>query len=255
MFLVAYQRQVWSRGGSTDQSIFLSLPEEEWPHDLSNVVQSEVEGESRKVHIVSILTEQESSIDFTKFSSWRILIRVTAYILRVVWNLRANCHKNNASEENNLKPKEELLSPEELESAENHWIKESQKSLKDRLMKEEFKESKSLHRFRWHRPSWWPRRQCLGVLRKQASRVTTQRTLDIAPHNVPRTPVWTHSNSNNGSEDKRKVLDLAKSVKFKCVFCREIQAKVESQVMADLPERRMNVVPRSTMNTNGKTEN
>ena len=33
-----------------------------------------------------------------------------------------------------------------------------------------------------------------------------------------------------------KTQDLVKSVKFKCVFCREIQAKVESQVMADLPE-------------------
>ena len=33
-----------------------------------------------------------------------------------------------------------------------------------------------------------------------------------------------------------KAHDLAKSVKFKCVFCPEIQAKVESQVMADLPE-------------------
>ena len=118
---------------------FLCLPEEEWPHDSLNVDQSEVEGESRKVHTVSIHTEEESSVDCTKFSSWQRLISVTGYIVRVVWNLRANCHKNKAPEENNMKPKEGLLSPEHLESAENHWIKESQKSLKDRLMKEELK--------------------------------------------------------------------------------------------------------------------
>ena len=118
---------------------FLCLPEEEWPHDSSNVDQSEVKGESRRVHTVSIHTKEESPIDCTKFSSWRRLIRVTAYILRVVWNLHASCHKNKAPEENKMKPKEGPLSPEELESAENHWIKESQNSLKDRLMKGELK--------------------------------------------------------------------------------------------------------------------
>ena len=30
--------------------------------------------------------------------------------------------------------------------------------------------------------------------------------------------------------------NLAKSIKFRCVVCREIRARVESQVMADLPQ-------------------
>ena len=33
--------------------------------------------------------------------------------------------------------------------------------------------------------------------------------------------------------------DLAKSVKFRCKFCRQMEAKVESQVMADLPKCRL----------------
>ena len=33
--------------------------------------------------------------------------------------------------------------------------------------------------------------------------------------------------------------DLVKSVKLRCVVCREIEAKVEAQVMADLPQRRL----------------
>ena len=61
---------------------FLRLPEEELLQDSSNVDQSEVEGESRRVHTVSIHTKEESPIDCTKFSSWRRLIRVTASILR-----------------------------------------------------------------------------------------------------------------------------------------------------------------------------
>lgn len=33
--------------------------------------------------------------------------------------------------------------------------------------------------------------------------------------------------------------NLAKKVKFRCVFCREMEAKAESQVMTDLPECRL----------------
>ena len=38
-----------------------------------------------------------------------------------------------------MKPKEGPLSPQELQKAEDHWIKESQKSFSDRLRKGEFK--------------------------------------------------------------------------------------------------------------------
>ena len=36
-----------------------------------------------------------------------------------------------------------------------------------------------------------------------------------------------------------KVHDLAKSIKFRCVFCREMEHQVESQIMADLPKHRL----------------
>ena len=36
-----------------------------------------------------------------------------------------------------------------------------------------------------------------------------------------------------------KAHDLAKTVKFRCVFCREMQAKAEYQIMAELPECRL----------------
>ena len=124
----------WKKGPK-----FLRLPEKEWPKDPSTVDQPEVEEESRKIHTMSVQTKAENPIDCSKFSSWRKLLRVTAYTLRLVWNLRASCSKNKAQEENVMEPKEGPLSPEELENAENSWTKESQKSLKDRLMKGELK--------------------------------------------------------------------------------------------------------------------
>ena len=223
---------------------FLCLPEEEWPQDSSNVDQSEVEGESRKIHTVSIPAKEESPIDCTKFSSWRRLLRVTAYILRLVWNLRANCNKNKAPEENNMKPKEGPLSPEELESAENHWIKESQKSLKDRLMKGKLKNlspytdsdgivrvggraDNALVSYETKHPALLPREHWISLL------------ITRHVHQCGHTAIATTVAKTRKKFWILKAHDLAKSVKFKCVFCRGMQAKVESQVMADLPECRL----------------
>ena len=223
---------------------FLCLPEEEWPQDSPNVDQSKVEGESRKIHTVSIYTKEESPIDCTKFSSWRRLLRVTAYILRLVWNLCASYNKNKAPEENNMKPKEGPLLPEDLESAENHWIKESQKSLKDRLMKGEFKNlspytdsdgivrvggraNNALVSYETKHPALLPKEHWISLL------------ITRHVHQCGHTAIATTVAKTRKKFWILKAHDLAKSVKFKCVFCREMQAKVDSHVMADLPECRL----------------
>jgi len=46
-------------------------------------------------------------------------------------------------EKNEMKPIDGPLSPQELQQAENHWIKESQKNLSDRLRKGELKKLSS----------------------------------------------------------------------------------------------------------------
>ena len=46
-----------------------------------------------------------------------------------------------------MKSRDGPLSSQELQHAENHWIKESQKILSDRLRKRRIKEAQSLHRF------------------------------------------------------------------------------------------------------------
>ncbi|XP_068675570.1 uncharacterized protein [Montipora foliosa] len=118
---------------------FFRLPENEWPQDSLSNDQPKVEEECRKVHNVCVQTKVEHPINFQKFSSWRKLVRVTAYMLRLIWNLRAQRHNKTHPEENDMKPKEGPLLPEELQEAEHHWIKESQKSLSDRLKKGELK--------------------------------------------------------------------------------------------------------------------
>ena len=118
---------------------FLCLPENQWPQDWSNNDQPEVEEECRKVNNVCAQIKAEHSINCQNFSSWRRLIRVTAYTLRLIWNLRAQRHNKTHPEENHMKPNEGPLSPQELQNAEDHWIKESQKSFSDRLRKGEFR--------------------------------------------------------------------------------------------------------------------
>ena len=64
---------------------------------------------------------------------------MTAYVLRFLWNLRTHC-RNRTQEETDVKPKNGPLSPQELQCSENNWIKETQKTLKDRLRKGDLKE-------------------------------------------------------------------------------------------------------------------
>ena len=114
---------------------FLRLPESEWPQDSPVADEAEVKTEHRKVHIVGEQIDTQTPIDCKKFSNWRRLIRVTAYTLRFVRKLRARGHKGAAEERKTLKSDDGPLSPEELKDAETHWLKRSQKTLRNRLNK------------------------------------------------------------------------------------------------------------------------
>ena len=222
---------------------FLRLPKEEWPQDSSNVDEPEVAKECRKVYSVCMQSKVEHPIDSQKFSSWRRLVRVTAYVLRFLWNLRTHC-RNRTQEETDVKLKNGPLSPQELQCAENNWIKEAQKKLKDRLRKGDLKElspytdpddivrvggraDKALVSFETTHPALLPREHWVSLL--------------IMRH----VHQYGHSGVAATVAKARKKFwilrahDLAKSVKFRCVVCRELAATVESQVMAELPDFRL----------------
>ena len=140
-----------------------------------------------------------------------------------------------------MKPKEGPLLPKELEEAEHHWIKESQKSLSDCLKKGElkkfspYKESdgivrvggqvdKALVSYQTRHPALIPREHRISLL------ITHQ------VHRCGHTAVAATVAKTRRTFWILKAHDIAKSVKFRCVFCREMQVMAESQVMAKLPE-------------------
>ena len=67
-----------------------------------------------------------------KFSSWRRLIRVTAYVRRFIQKCRKQKDEENPNNDRIL-PNERSLSPQELQESELFWIKEAQKCLADRV--------------------------------------------------------------------------------------------------------------------------
>ena len=112
----------WQRGPE-----FLRLHEHEWPADSSTVENGEVEQEIRKSQKLCTVKETTASpIDCTRFSSWRRLVRVTAYVFRFYRNLKARVKKRKAEKPDNQR--NSCLSVKELEESETYWIKQNQKN-------------------------------------------------------------------------------------------------------------------------------
>ena len=72
---------------------FLYMPEEDWPEAIAVTDKAEVSKECRKVQAVfqlqNIAVMLQQAIDCKRFSKWRSLIRVTAWMIRFVDNLKA----------------------------------------------------------------------------------------------------------------------------------------------------------------------
>ena len=227
----------WQKGPS-----FLRLPESEWPQDATAADQREVEREQRAVHLVFEGNKGQLPLDCKKFSSWKRLVRVTAYTSRFVWNLRA--HWRNRLANQACKLKDGPLSNEELQSAEKMWVKDLQTGLKNRLSKGEFKNlspytdqegivrvggrvEKALVSYDNKHPVLLPGDHWI-------SRLIIQHVHQCGHAGVAATVAK--------SRKKYWIIrahDLAKTIKFRCVVCREVAAKVETQVMADLPPNRL----------------
>ncbi len=218
---------------------FLQLPENQWPEEVSNAYEEqEIDTEQRKVKIVLNFasTKAEEVMNIKKFSSWRRLIRVTAYVRRFI----QRCRKQKDEES----PNERSLSPQELQESELFWIKEAQKSLADRVTKGEFK---SLTPFRDEGDIL---RVGGRVSKADVSYDTKHPVLLPSSHWISLLIVrQAHQFGHNGvaattAKTRRKYWivkanDLAKSVKYKCVFCKSMTQNLETQFMADLPDIRL----------------
>ena len=108
------------------------LTQEQWPEDQVQPNQKAVDNEKRKVKTVLNLMSTDV-IDCKKFSSWRRLVRVTAYVFKIIQILKAKIKKGTLPED------EVSLSPAQLNEAEKYWIKRAQRSLLPKLKRENLK--------------------------------------------------------------------------------------------------------------------
>ena len=221
----------WQKGPE-----FLNQPEEEWPaQQVMAVDLQEVEKECRKTEVVMTIVTVSSVIDPTKFSKWKRLVRVTAWILRYVHNLRSK-----------RKPEEKLnpLTVDELQRSEEFWIKTAQRELHERVKKEEFnmlspftdekeiirvggRADKAIVTYDSKHPVHLPKNHHVSYL-------ITKETHDTNHTGVATTTALT----------RRKfwiigVQKLAKSIKKKCIYCKKSHPQIQSQFMAELPQIRL----------------
>ena len=217
---------------------FLRLPEEQWPVEGVQPDPVAIDVEKRRVKQVLHVTEAQV-IDCSKFSSWRKLVRVTAFVLRFVRNLKSKVQKK----WDDTTSTDASLSPRELDDAEMYWIKNAQKSLRDRLKSADLKSlspfvEKDIIR--------------VGGRVDKCSMSYEDKHPVLLPRSHPISFLITrhfHEKGHDGvastaAKVRRRywiigVHRLAKTIKYRCVKCRSVDHKCESQKMADLPQERM----------------
>jgi len=165
----------------------------------------------------------ENPIHPQAFSNWRRLIRVTARVRRLAEKIRLR----KQAQEGLQGPR----TPEELLQAELFWINDAQKSLHARLAKGEFKtlspfiDDKGIIRV-------------AGRLGKAIVSYETKHPALLPSTNWISLLITRHMHQFGHPGEQYWILKdnkLSKSVKSRCVFCREIAHKAKELLMADLP--------------------
>ena len=217
---------------------FLTLPEEQWPVQTVTPSPAEHNMERRHVNAVSAASQVDigNVIDPKVFTSWRKLIRVTAWLGRLAEKIR--------SRRNQLGGREGPLMPEQLAKAEILWIRSAQRSLQKRLENGEFKTlspfvddkgiirvggriDKAIVSYEEKHP----------VLLPNEHRISLLITRNV--HNHGHSGVATTTAKVRRKYWILKANKLSKTVKFNCVTCREMAHKAETQLMGDLPALRL----------------
>lgn len=165
---------------------------------------------------------------------------MTSYVLRFCRNLRLKSSRENDNNDVHVGP----LSSNEIESAEEYWTKQAQAGLSERVAKGDFKTLSPLvddtgiirvggrvdpHLFSYNRkcPALLPHDHWISVLITR--NVHRAGHLGVAATTAKiRRKYWIIKGTN-----------VAKTIKQRCKFYREIEAKVETQLMANLPRCRL----------------
>ena len=113
---------------------FLKRLEEKWPQTTPTTDDNKVNLERRDTPVVGTVDAKEEVIN--KFSGWRKLIRVTAWIQRVGRKVPERQRIDANDEANKCK----TLTPDDLNKAELHWIKYAQRDLHGKIKTGELKQ-------------------------------------------------------------------------------------------------------------------
>jgi len=216
---------------------FLRLPEKLWPvTDTTKVLRDNKECLQMKKSCMLISQRNEETISHERFSNWKRLIRVTAWVKRLAKYIRLKGHGGEMQTG--------TLTPEELQNAEISLIKDAQKTLHERMKRDEFKSlspfkdetgiirvggrvDKALVSYEMKHPALLPMEHRISLL--------------ITSH----VHKYGHSGvATTTAKVRRKYWILqgnkiSKSVKFKCTFCKEMSHQTEEQLMAKLPLLRL----------------
>jgi len=220
---------------------FLQLPADQWPigHGTSTPDMKEVNKERRKPKLVQVVTVKQPIIKCEDFSKWKRLLRVTAYVRRFIHNFRLKFGQHTDNQEKRVGP----LSAAEIDDAEIYWIRNAQSSLHQRLEKGDFatltpfldersiirvggRVDPSLISYDNKHPALLPYDNWISVL------ITRDR------HQSGHPGIATTTAKVRKKYWIIKGHSISKRVKHQCTFCREVEAKVTHQFMADLPQCR-----------------
>ena len=123
-------QQRWKSGPD-----FLRRPEGEWFQTMP-INENKVKLEKRKSPVVGTVNAKHEVINYTKFSSWRKLIRVNAWTQHLGRKVREKQGINANDKSNECG----TLTPDDLNTAEVDWIKNAQRDLHDKIKHGELKQ-------------------------------------------------------------------------------------------------------------------
>ena len=217
----------WMHGPS-----YLKLPKSQWPSEIIGAPKEDPERKNEK--FIFAVTNMEPVIQPQKYSNWNRLVRVTAYCLRFIHNLREGIKKSKDSIRGQLQP-------EELDKAEKYWIKTSQSSIEN--MEGQYKDLSPFMQD--------------GVIRVGGRLRHSQLTYDqihpiLLPTNHVSKLIMRQEHENIGHAGAERTLsssrrtywivrgrNMAKGIVRECIICRKLRQPPYTTLMADLPAERL----------------
>lgn len=190
---------------------------------------TEVNKERRKPTLAHAVTVNEPIIRCEEFSTWKRLLRVTAYVLRFI---------NNCRKVNNTKQMDPL-SAKEIAKAEDYWVRRAQLSLHKRREKGElsnltpFGDERGIIKVGGRvNPELISYDNQHSTLLPYNHWIATLITRDVHQYGHPGIATTTAKVRKKYWIIKGN--KISKRVKRQCTFCKKIEAKISNQFMADL---------------------